>query len=325
MLKYNIVIILEKGRADIRISVIIPTLNAAPYLSKLLISLQNQSIKPYEIIVVDSTSEDDSAEIARRMGTQVLTVTRGSFDHGRTRNYAASHAIGEVLVFITQDALPSDNRFLENLVQPFDDIDVAAVCGRQVALPDARILERMNIEFNYPLEPMRRSLADVKIYGIKTFFFTNVCSAVRKEVFDKVGGFPAPIVSNEDMILAARCVLSGHSIAYAPEARVDHSHQYTLKQLFNRYFDIGGSLRMNNWLLSYAKAEGEGMRLIKAQFRQLRKPKMWRWIPRWFAESTVKFTGYRMGLVYHAIPQKIRRKCSMHPLFWDQVESTKSI
>lgn len=134
---------------------------------------------------------------------------------------------------------------------------------------------------------MKKSLADVKRYGIKTFFYTNVCSAVRKETFQKVGGYPEPIVSNEDMILAERCILAGHSIIYAPKASVIHSHDYSLKQVFGRYFDIGGSLRMNRWLLSYAKAEGEGFRLIKEQFRQLRKPSMWIWIPRWIAETTV--------------------------------------
>jgi rhamnosyltransferase len=306
-----------KAVFNVRISVIIPTLNAASYLEELLTSLKRQSIQPHEIIVVDSTSDDDSAEIARRMGALVLTVERKAFDHGGTRNWAVSYATGDVLVFITQDALPSDDLFLEQLIQPFEDSDVVAVSGRQVALPDAHVLERMAKEFNYPLEPMKKSLADVERYGIKTFFFSNVCSAIRSGTFHKLGGFQEPIVSNEDMILAAKCILSGYSIAYAPEACVDHSHHYTLRQQFSRYFDIGGSLKMNSWVLSYAKAEGEGMRLMRTQFQQLLKPGMWRWIPRWIAESAVKFRGYRLGLLYHTIPPKIRRKFSMHPLFWD--------
>lgn len=315
----------KEGGIKIRISVIIPTLNAEQYLPDLLTSLMNQSIKPYEIIIVDSTSDDNTVEIAKQMNTVLLTVERRLFDHGGTRNYAASHAEGDVFVFITQDAIPSNEFFLEQIILPFQDQNVAAVCGRQVAHSSAHVLERISREFNYPSVPMKKTLADVKRYGIKTFFYTNVCSAVRKETFQKVGGYPEPIVSNEDMILAARCILAGHSIVYAPKASVIHSHEYSLKQVFGRYFDIGGSLRMNRWLLNYAKAEVEGFRLIKEQFRQLRKPSMWIWIPRWIAETAVKIVGYRMGLIYHAIPSRIRRKCSMHPLFWDQVNVTKKI
>lgn len=308
-----------------RVSVIIPTLNATRYMKRLIEKLQAQTVKPHEIIVIDSTSDDDTAVIAREMNVTVLTVDRKSFDHGGTRNYAASHATGDVFVFITQDALPSDELFIEKLIEPFEDSDVAAVYGRQMSIPDTNLLERMNKEFNYPIQSMKKSLADVKRLGIKTFFFTNVCSAVRSGTFQKVGGFPAPIVVNEDMILAARCILAGYTVAYAADARVDHSHNYTLRQTFTRYFDIGGSIKMNKWLLEYTSAEGEGARLLKTQLRQLIKPSRWLWIPRWIAESAVKYLGYRMGLAYNALPSKIRRKCSMHPLFWDKGETTRSM
>nr|WP_276322250.1 glycosyltransferase family 2 protein [Cohnella luojiensis] len=303
----------------------IPTLNAASYIKKLIESLRSQTEQPYEIIVVDSTSDDNTVAIAREMGVIVLTVSRKSFDHGGTRNYAASHATGDIFVFITQDALPSDNVFLENLIKPFESSDIAAAYGRQVAVSGTPILERIAKEVNYPLESMIKSLANVKRFGIKTFFFTNVCSAIRSKTFREIGGFPAPIMSNEDMILAAKCILAGYSIAYAAEARVDHSHDYTLKEVFGRYFDIGGSLRLNKWILTYATAEGEGTRLMKTQMHQLMKPKMWRWIPRWIAESAVKYLGYRLGLMFHVIPPKLRPKCSMHPFFWEHREITKSM
>jgi len=282
-------------------------------------------MEPFEIIIVDSTSNDNTVEQAKAQGAIVLSVARSSFDHGGTRNYAAAHATGDVVVFITQDALPSDSLFLENLIKPFVNPEIVAVHGRQVADAKTPILEKIAKEVNYPLESMTKSLADVKRLGIKTFFFTNVCSAIRSKTFREIGGFPEPIVSNEDMILAARCILAGYSVAYAAEARVDHSHDYTLKQIFGRYFDIGGSLKLNKWILSYTSAEGEGTKLLKIQIRQLIIPRNWRWIPRWFGESAVKYIGYRLGLMYHVIPPKIRYKCSMHPFFWERQETTKSM
>jgi rhamnosyltransferase len=310
---------------DIRISVIIPTLNAAPYISNLVISLKSQTKQPFEIIVIDSSSDDNTVEIVRNMDVEVITVKRETFDHGGTRNLAAAQAGGDILVFITQDAMPSDDRFLENLIQPFENTDVVAAYGRQVALPKTPILERIAKEVNYPLQSMTKSIADIKRLGIKTFFFTNVCSAIRSNVFREIGGFPEPIVSNEDMILAAKCIMTGYSVAYAAEARVDHSHDYTLKQVFGRYFDIGGSLRLHSWILEHTSAEGQGSRLLKLQLRQLLKPRMWRWIPRLIGETVAKYLGYRMGLIYPIIPPMIRRKCSMHPFFWERIEMTKTM
>jgi rhamnosyltransferase len=309
----------------IRISVIIPTLNAAPFISKVLISLKRQSKQPYEIIVIDSSSDDNTLDIVSLMDVKVISVKRETFDHGGTRNLAASQAGGDILVFMTQDAVPSDDHFLENLIQPFENAEVVAAYGRQVALANANVLERIAREVNYPLESMTKSIADIKRLGIKTFFFTNVCSAIRSNVFREIGGFPEPVVSNEDMILAAKCILTGYSIAYAAEARVDHSHDYNLRQVFGRYFDIGGSLRLHRWILDYTSAEGEGTRLLRLQLRQLLKPRMWRWVPRWVGENVAKYLGYRLGLIYPIIPPMIRRKCSMHPFFWERIEGSKTM
>jgi len=300
----------------VRISIIIPTLNAAAFLQELIERLKLQTIYPHEIIVIDSTSNDNTGNLAECLGATVITVPRNSFDHGGTRNFAVSHVTGEILVFLTQDALPQNENFLEELIAPFSYSNIAAVYGRQVARREATPIERMTREFNYPDDSKLKSIEDVDKYGIKTFFFSDVCSAIRKDVFTEVGGFPEPIISNEDMIYAAKCMLKGYSIAYASKAAVVHSHQYKLSQEFRRNFDIGVSLRMNDWIFQYARPEGEGLRLVKAQLRYLCRPKLWIWLPRWFAESAAKYLGYRSGLSYRRIPRKIVRKFSMHRMFW---------
>ncbi|MFC4599690.1 glycosyltransferase family 2 protein [Cohnella hongkongensis] len=299
-----------------KISVVIPTLNAASYIRELIDRLKHQSMDCHEIIIVDSMSNDQTVEIAQRLGVTVLSVPRDAFDHGGTRNYAASHAEGDVLVFITQDALPEKLSFLEELTTPLAHGHVVAVYGRQIARPGASPIERMTREFNYHTTPMIKSLADVGEYGIKTFFFTNVCSAIRKDIFQEMGGFQEPIISNEDMIFTAKALLKGYSVAYAPKATVLHSHHYSLRMEFRRNFDLGVSFRMNDWIFEYATPEGEGFKLIKAQIRYLCKHGLWIWLPRWFAESVAKYLGYRLGLSFRKIPRKIVRKFSMHRLFW---------
>ena len=302
----------------VRVSVIIPTLNAAAWLPELLARLKSQSLPPAEIIVVDSSSTDGTAKLAAARGARVITVARENFDHGGTRNLAARRAIGDVLVFLTQDALPVDHDFLAALIRPLGEPGVAAVCGRQVPRPDADILDRTAREFNYPPEPSRKTLADVYRYGIKTFFFSNVCSAVQRKAFEKVGGFPEPAVLNEDMVLAARLVQAGFAVAYEPGARVWHSHRYSAGRQFRRYFDIGVSMRMNAWLLDYARAESEGVRLLRHQLRTLARERRWGTVPRLMLETAAKYLGYRLGLAYRKLPLSLCRKFSMHRYFWER-------
>src|SRR3990172_5950605 len=119
------------------ISVIIPTLNASRYLEDLLESLNNQNVKAKEILIVDSESEDKTQEIARVFGAKTIKIERKFFNHGGTRNFAANQAKGDILIFITQDALPEDRFFIQNLTALLSDAHIAAAFGRQKPRPDA--------------------------------------------------------------------------------------------------------------------------------------------------------------------------------------------
>lgn len=299
-----------------KVSVILPTLNAEKYLSALIGKLKEQTLPPHEIIVIDSESDDRTVHLARHLGAKVILVERKAFDHGGTRNLAAKKASGDAIVFMTQDALPQHDRFLEEIVAPLQDTRVAAVCGRQIARSDSNVLEQMTRQINYPEQYSHKTLADLDRFGIKLFFFTNVCSALRRETFLQIGGFPAPIILNEDMMIAAKCITNGFAVVYNPRAGVIHSHDYSLIKQFKRNFDIGVSMRMNEWLFHYARAEKEGGRLVIEQLGRLWKQGNWAWVPRWFAEAVAKYLGYRLGVSYKKIPMGLRKRFSMHPNFW---------
>ncbi len=279
------------------ISVIIPTLNAGDNIEHLLSRLSSQDMNPVETIIIDSSSNDNTVETAERLGAKTIVIPRTSFNHGKTRNAAAAEAGGDILVFMTQDALPCNNALLRNLTAPLRSGEVAAAYGRHVARPDASPPEIFARQFNYPDSPITKSLDDIARYGIKTFFFSDVCSSVRKDAFLEAGMFPEGIRANEDMLLAARLVVNGHKIAYVPGAMVVHSHSYSLFRLFIRYYNIGSSLRSNRWLLQYGRSEGEGLRFMKEEFLFLLKRREYCWIPYLLFEIAAKYAGYRMGLI----------------------------
>jgi rhamnosyltransferase len=279
-----------------RISLIIPTLNAGAQIEDILTRLSAQDVKPHEIIVIDSSSEDGTVATAERFGAKAVVIPGRTFNHGGTRNLAAGKAEGDVLVFMTQDALPFNNALLGNLTAPLEAEDIAAAYGRQIPREDASPPEIFARQFNYPESPVIKSMNDLSTYGIKTFFFSNVCSAVKRDVFFKVGMFPEGVRSNEDMFLAAKIILSGQKVAYVPGAAVIHSHTYSLFRLFARYYNLGVSLKNNRWVLQYARAEGEGLRFVKEELRFLLGRQRYGWIPYIFLEALAKYAGYRIGL-----------------------------
>lgn len=298
------------------VSVIIPTLNCQDSIELLLTKLWEQTKRPIEVIVIDSESNDNTVSIAEKFGAKVIKILRSDFNHGKTRNVAASCAKGDILVFLTQDALPKNKYFIENLINPLKNLKIAASYGRQVAKDNAIPTEKFSRLFNYPQEDKIKSKEDIKILGIKTFFFTNVCSAIKKDVFNEVGKFPDDTILNEDMILASKLILHGFKIAYASTAEVIHSHNYGFKKQFKRNFDIGVSLIEYKSILNYATAESEGIKFLINEIKYMIKNRRYLWIPYAIGEDASRFIGYKLGLIHKNIPLYLKKKLSMNPDYW---------
>lgn len=280
-----------------RISIIIPTLNAGTSIGKLLSMLISQDNPPLEIIIIDSSSNDNTVDIAKGFGAKVAVIPRHTFNHGKTRNMAAMEAHGDILVFMTQDALPMDNTLLNKLTDPLQIPDIAATYGRHIPRPGASPLEVFARQFSYPDTGSIRGIDDIRQYGIKTFRLSNVCSAFKKDLFLKAGMFHEGLRANEDMLITAKLIMNGYKVAYVPEAMVIHSHNDSLLKLFMRYYNIGSSLKRNKWILQYAPAEGEGIRFVKEQAQFVIRLHKYFLTPYIFLESITKYAGFRIGLI----------------------------
>lgn len=252
------------------LSVVIPTLNAADEIDSLLDTIEAQSLQPLDILVVDSSSDDGTVdEVAKHPCVNLVRIERKEFNHGSTRDMALRRSAGEFVCFLTQDAVPASNRYLERLVAPFlADDSIALVTGRQLPKADARRFEQLVRKFNYPNVPSVRSKSDLPKYGIKTFFASDTCSAYRRTAYLECGGFDH-VNTNEDMLMAARFIASGLKVAYEPSAEVYHSHNLTPSQQFARNRAVGMFLESRADDLMYASEIGEGGRLVKAVSSEL--------------------------------------------------------
>ena len=278
------------------VSVIIPTLNAEKEIGCLLQMLHKQTIEPKEIIVIDSQSDDETETICRSDHKVVfIPIKRSEFDHGGTRDRAFRQSQGDFVLFLTQDALPCDEHYIEHLLIPFQDPAIAMVSGRQIAQEQASRIEKLVRAFNYPPESNVRTKNDIPVLGIKTFFASNVCSAYRRSDYLAAGGFDFPILTNEDMLIAARLINSGYKIAYCAEAKVVHSHQFTLKQQFIRNYNIGVFMRKYACFFRNMPASSEGIKMAKYVFLRLLKKKHILPLIYFCIECVVKLFAYQIG------------------------------
>jgi rhamnosyltransferase len=298
------------------VSVIIPTLNAERYMDKLIPALLNQREAPLEIIVIDSASTDKTCALAEKYGCKVLPILREDFNHGGTRNRAARAAQGDILVFMTQDAVPQNTDFLSELTRPIREGKVVAAYARQVAASDAYPTEIFARHFNYQDCDHFKTAADISRMGIKAFFFSNVASAVRAKEFWEQGAFPESVIINEDMVLCARMLRANYSVGYHSRAVVVHSHNYRLSQQFSRYFDMGVFVARSDAEIKSARASGEGLRFVKKQLGFLWSSGRASWMPRAIGEAGAKFLGFNLGKWERLLPVGLKRRFSMHAFFW---------
>ena len=308
---------------QIEISVIIPTYNAQHYFPKLLEKLKAQTVE-FELLIIDSSSSDKTIEIAQKYTDRIITIPQSEFDHGGTRTKAAKIASGEIVVFLTQDALPVDTDTIEKIIAVFNDPKIGAAYGRQIPYPETSIFGKHLRNFNYPETSHRRSLEDKEKYGIKTVFLSDSFAAYRREALEKIDWIKDGLISSEDSYAGAKMLLAGYTLAYTAEAKVYHSHSYSIIQEFKRYFDIGVFYNDQEWILEkFGKAEGEGGRYVKSEFHYLLQNHAYLRIPEFFTRNGMKYLGYKLGQNYQHLPQSLIEKISMHPFWWKKRSSTR--
>ncbi len=301
------------------VDVIIPINHPDCKLDKLLKALYRQTVKPDHVFLLHTVEQEEElypVPSIEGSNITVIPIAKQDFDHGGTRKYGATLSSADILMFLTQDAVPADEYVIGKLLEPYADPWVSAAYARQLAEESVGLVERYTRNFNYPKHSRIKSQEDLEELGIKTFFCSNACATYRNSVYQKLGGFVEKTIFNEDMIMAAAMIRADYRIAYVAEARVVHSHRYTYHQQFTRNFDLGVSHKEYKEVFAGVKSEAEGIKLIKNTMKYLIEKKQYLLIPDLIISSGFKYLGYQFGLHYTLLPPDMVKRFSMNKGYW---------
>jgi rhamnosyltransferase len=298
------------------IGVIIPTWKAEPHWEELSESLASQGVPPEKVLIVDSSSPDNTCLLARQSGYNVV-IPQKDFGHGKTRQAASTYfRQADFLIYLTQDVVFDSPTSICRLHSVMEDPLIGAAYGRQVARRAADAIERHARLYNYPKKSEQRVFKDRAVLGIKSAFLSNSFAIYRRSALYAVGGFPEDVIFGEDSFVAGRLLIAGWKVAYEAGATVVHSHPFTLAQEFRRYFDIGVHHELEAWLLqTFGTASGEGARFVKSELSYLWKHHA-ALIPLAVLRSGLKLMAYRMGRFWRRLPAWLTRRLSSNPAFW---------
>ena len=232
------------------VDIVCPLYNAENYIDALHASfLMQENVAINNIKYILTESSDKTEEKLKKLKCNYETIKPSEFSHSLVREKAAFASNADIVVFVTQDVEIKRTDWLYKLVCDIND-DIVATYSRQI--PKYNNLEKYTREKNYPAVSKIVSKEDIPKYGLNTFFFSDAASAIKRDIFIKLGGYDGKnLPISEDMYIAYKIIMSGYKIKYCSESEVMHSHKFTLKQIYKRYKLTGQFFKENEYLDKY--------------------------------------------------------------------------
>lgn len=285
------------------IDIICPLYNAEKYIEKLNNSiLKQENVEINEIRYILTESNDKTEAILKRIAAKYRKIKKEEFSHSKTREQEAMNSIADILVFITQDVIIEREDWLYNLTKDISNGIVDACYSRQIC--NNNTIEKYTRESNYPIESKIVSKDDIDKMGLKTFFFSDASSAIKRDTFVKLNGYDnKDLIISEDMYIAYKLIMNDYRIKYCAESEVIHSHVFTLKQYYNRYKDTGKFFKENSYLDNY-KVNQAGGSLAKYVLKRAWQDKNWNVLIKFIPNMMVRFIGMMMGKIEGNIDEK---------------------
>ena len=276
------------------VDIICPLYNAEGYIDDLHKSfLKQKKVKINEIKYVLTASNDNTEQYLKENKIGYQKIQKQEFSHSLVRENAAMKSEADVLVFVTQDVVIVDDLWLYNLVKDIGKDKIVAAYSRQITKYNN--IEKYTRESNYPATSRVVSKNDIPSLGLKTFFFSDASSAIDTKIFKKLKGYDGKnLPISEDMYIAYKIINSGYKIKYCSESVVYHSHNFTLKEVYDRYKLTGQFFKENSYLDNYGTNKSGGG-LAKYILKRAIQDKNIKVLLRFLPDMSARFIGMKVG------------------------------
>ncbi len=303
-------------------TVVVPTFNGGKLWEEAAHRLAEQLPATFRVKVIDSSSVDNSREVASGLCFEVDQIDQKDFDHGGTRSYSLEDIDTEFVVFLTQDALLEGREAVSNLLSVFAiESDIVCAYGRQLPHVDANPLAQHARYNSYRSNGYITSLDNDYPVGFRKTFMSNSFAAYRVDFLRSIGGFPKHLILGEDAYVAAKALLADKKVAYVADAEVRHSHNYSIIEEFQRYFDIGVFHSTHSWMIKeLGSVEGEGVKFALGQLKFILRKKHYRWLIVSIFTSFAKFIGYKIGKNHQRLGLSLSKRLSMYKSYWNRIK-----
>lgn len=277
-----------------KIDIICPLYNAEKDIERLhrgILKQKNVEINNIKYILTDS--KDNTEELLKKLKIEYTKIKKEEFSHSLTREQAALSSKADIVVFITQDIIIEREDWLYNLTKDISDGRGQACFSRQLCTNNT--IEKYTREKNYPNKSRIVSKENIKELGLQTFFFSDAASAINRKIFEELNGYDGKnLPTNEDMYIAYKLITKGYKIKYCADSEVIHSHTFTLKQLYKRYYDTGLFFGMNSFLDEYGTTKAGGG-LAKYILKRAIQDKNIKVLLNFIPNMAVRYIGMKKG------------------------------
>lgn len=276
------------------VEIICPLYNAEEYIKVLDNSLKIQeNVDICKISYILTESKDKTEMILKELDAEYTILKKEEFSHSLSRERIAMQSNSDILVFITQDIDIRSTNWLHELIKPIKDKEAEATFSRQ--LTKYNNIEKYTREKNYPNESYVVSKKDVENLGLRAFFFSDASSAIKTTIFKKLNGYDGKkIPISEDMYIAYKIIMNGYRIKYCSNSIIYHSHNFTLKQLYKRYYDTGKFFKQNSYLDKHGTNKAGGGLALYILKRAVQE-KDFKTLIKFLPNMLVRYLGLELG------------------------------
>lgn len=277
-----------------RIDIVVPLYNAENHIDALYKSfLMQDKVKINKIRYVLTESTDNTEKYLLQNKIEYKKIKRNEFSHSLTREKEAMDSNSDIVVFVTQDVIIKDKLWLYNLIKDIGKNNIVATYSRQITKYNN--IEKYTREANYPSESKIVSKEDISKLGLKTFFFSDASSAIDTNIFKKLNGYDGKkLPISEDMYIAYKIINNDYKIKYCADSVVYHSHNFTLKEVYDRYKLTGKFFKENSYLDNYGTNKSGGG-LAKYVLKRAIEDKNFKVLLRFLPDMGARFIGMKVG------------------------------